>query len=196
MRAEVVTAGSVPGADPGAGPGAGPRAGRHRSAVVWGCAVLLLLSVRAWGLEPLRIPSSSMAPTLHSGEHVLAEKATRHVREWRRGDVVVFANPSGDLMLKRLVGLPGDRVAIEDGLLSVNGVFIDEAYVDPETVDSVFFGPVRVDEDTVFVLGDNRADSVDSRTFGTVPVDDLEGRAIAVLWPLDEMRMLTRGGWQ
>jgi signal peptidase I len=86
-------------------------------------------------------------------------------------------------MLKRVVAVAGDSVGIEDGRLVVNGAVRREAYADAEAIDSVYFGPVRVRPRHVFVLGDNRANSRDSRTFGSVPQDDLIGRAQARLWP-------------
>jgi signal peptidase I len=97
--------------------------------------------------------------------------------------VVFHAPRTGDVTLKRAVGLPGDTVAIEDGMLVVNGRRQSEPYADPDAIDSVYFGPARVPADAVFVLGDNRADSVDSRAFGAVPHSDLMGRVRVRLWP-------------
>lgn len=167
-----------------------------RLLVVWGVLLLGVLAVRIWGLEPMRIPSSSMEPTLVPGERVAVEKLSAHLGQWRRGDLVVFTEPGDDvLVLKRLVGLPGDRVAIRDGRLHVNGTHVREGYVDQRTVDGVWFGPVPVPAGHVLVLGDNRADSEDSRRFGPVPLDALEGKAIAVLWPPTALGMLRAGGW-
>jgi signal peptidase I len=145
---------------------------------------VLVLAARAWVAEPVRIPTSSMAATLLPGEHVLVDKlATRH-RSWRRGDVVLFRAPGGGtLTIKRLVGLAGDKVAIRDGVLVVDGRRMAEPYVAPGAIDSVYFGPIRVPSEEVFVLGDNRRNSLDSRDYGSVPVDDIEGRVLMVLWP-------------
>ena len=90
---------------------------------------------------------------------------------------------TGDVTLKRAIGLPGDSVAIEDGRLVVNGRRQREPYTDPDAIDSVFFGPVRVRPGTVFFLGDNRLDSRDSRDFGAVAAGDLIGRVRGVVWP-------------
>jgi signal peptidase I len=79
--------------------------------------------------------------------------------------------------------LAGDRVGLEDGVLVVNGRRVREGYADPEAIDSVYFGPVTVPAGRVFVLGDNRANSQDSRDFGAVPTKNIMGRAIARVWP-------------
>ncbi len=94
------------------------------------------------------------------------------------------APDGGSLAVKRIVGLAGDRVAIEDGVLAVNGHLQREPYVDQSRVDSVYFGPVAVPPGDVFVMGDNRADSHDSRDYGAVPQRSLIGRVLTRLWPL------------
>ena len=93
--------------------------------------VLLALPVRAYVAEPFAIPSESMAPTLRPGDHVLVEKLSYRFGSPRRGDLVVFRSPDGGaLAVKRIVGLAGDRVAIEDGLLAIDGHVQREPYVD------------------------------------------------------------------
>lgn len=146
--------------------------------------VVLLLLARAFVAEPFRIDSASMQPTLEAGNHVLVDKRAYGDALPRRGDLVVFHAPdSGDVNLKRAIGLPGDTVAIEDGVLVVNGKRQTEPYADPDAIDSVYFGPKRVPADSVFVLGDNRADSIDSRDFGPVKRSGLIGRARLRVWP-------------
>ena len=125
-----------------------------------------------------------MLPTLRAGDQVLVDKRAYRDALPRRGDLVVFHAPrTGAVTLKRAIGLPGDTVAIEDGVLVLNGRRQSEPYADPEATDSVYFGPARVPAGAVFVLGDNRADSVDSRAFGAVPRGDLMGRVRVRLWP-------------
>jgi signal peptidase I len=147
-------------------------------------AVLLLVPVHAFVAEPFRIQTGSMLPTLQAGDQVLVDKRAYRDRLPRRGELVVFRAPrSGDVTLKRAIGLPGDSVAIEDGVLVVNGRRQAEPYADPDAIDSVYFGPVRVPAGSVFVLGDNRADSLDSRDFGAVSRRELMGRVQVRLWP-------------
>lgn len=163
-----------------------PPARSRRPGLVGASALLLvvLAGVLAWGAEPMRIVSDSMQPTLRPGDHVLVEKVTRHSREWRWGDLAALRLPgTGELAVKRIVALGGDLVAIEDGVLVVDGHPVAEPYADPESIDSVYFGPVRVPAGAVFVLGDNRANSLDSRAFGPIPADELQGRVVAVVWP-------------
>jgi signal peptidase I len=146
----------------------------------------LLLVARTFIAEPMRIPSDSMAPTLRPGDQVLVDKlAYRASAVPTRGDLAVFHDPrTGEVMLKRVVAVAGDTVGIEDGSLVVNGRKPFEPYADQKSIDSVYFGPVKVGAGRFFVLGDNRANSVDSRSFGSVPSDRLIGRVLTRLWPI------------
>jgi signal peptidase I len=145
-------------------------------------AVALLLSARALIAEPFRVSSGSMEPTLSDGDRVLVAKLRR--TRPRRGDLVAFQEPgSNGVLLKRVVALAGDRVAIEDGRLVVNDRPQREPYADPDEIDSVYFGPVDVPVRTVFVLGDNRSNSVDSRQFGAIRESALIGEVQARVWP-------------
>ena len=147
-------------------------------------AAVVLLGVQAFVAEPFRIPSASMAPTLHAGDHVVVDKLAFRIGDPHRGQIAVLREPgSGDLVLKRIVAVGGDVVGIEDGELVVNRRRPVEPYADPASIDSEYFGPVTVPAGAVFVLGDNRANSVDSRDFGVVPVTNLVGRVRARVWP-------------
>jgi len=150
--------------------------------VVLVVAVLVVLGLR-WAAEPMRVSSGSMAPTYLEGDQVLVAKLGARSGDPARGDVVAFHRPgTGELMVKRVVARAGQEVGIEDGVLVVEGRQVTEAYVDHATVDGTYFGPVRVPHGTVFVMGDARANSVDSRTFGAVPVDAVVGRVVTGLW--------------
>jgi signal peptidase I len=153
-----------------------------RAVALLALAGALLFTARAFIAEPMRVASASMEPTLEAGDSVLVDKLAGSAP--RRGEVVAFRAPDSDeILVKRVVGLGGDRVAIHDGRLVINGRRRTEPYADPKAIDSVFFGPVEVPEKAVFVLGDNRGDSVDSRDFGAVPEDAILGRVGARLWP-------------
>lgn len=148
-------------------------------------AAVLLLGVREFVAEPFRIPSASMAPTLRTGDHVVVDKLAFRIGDAHRGQIAVLREPgSGDLLLKRIVAVAGDVVGIEDGVLVVNRRRPVEPYADPASIDSEYFGPVTVPAGAVFVLGDNRSNSVDSRDFGVVPVTNLVGRVRARVWPV------------
>ena len=154
--------------------------------VVWFIAVIVaLLLVRSFVAEPVRVRSDSMSPTLPPGAVLLIDKLTFAAREPRRGDIVVAVDPrSGASIVKRVVAVGGDSVGIEDGLLVVNGATVVEKYIDNENMDGFYFGPDVVPPGHVFLLGDNRDTSEDSRAFGPVAVDDIDGRVLATLWPL------------
>jgi signal peptidase I len=150
-------------------------------------AAVLVLGLRTFVAEPIGVPSGSMAPTLRPGDSVVVNKVAYRFGDPRRRDVVVFRRPrSGELMLKRIVGVGGDRVGIEDGVLYVNGRAIREPFVDHRLVDSVYFGPVRVPSGAVFVMGDLRSNSIDSRAFGPVPRRGILGRVDLRIWPPGE----------
>jgi signal peptidase I len=142
--------------------------------------------VRPFVLEAFYIPSESMVPKLLVGDRVFVNKFVYRFWEPERGDIVVFQSVEGEGedLIKRVIGAPGDRVAIINGVLHVNGEPQEESYVrDGRPLDSGPNGPTRVPEGEVFVMGDNRANSRDSRFFGPVPVENIEGEAFFRFWP-------------
>jgi signal peptidase I len=161
--------------------------GRHRRRRHWPTAVLTGLVVVAGllvtGMLPvqlMRVGSGSMAPTIEGGDLVLV----LHGADFHRMDVVAVQDPLGPgLLTKRAVAVGGDTVGLEDGVLVVNGEQVCEPTIDPARIDGVWFGPVTVPEDAVFLLGDERDGSVDSRVFGTLPSTDVVGRVPMRLWP-------------
>jgi signal peptidase I len=155
-------------------------------AVVLVAALLAGLLVRTFVLRPLTVSSSSMEPTLCPGDRVLVNLWDPDLGDLARGDLVALRHGRSEVpVVKRVVGLPGDEVAIEDALLYVNDELVDEPYVDHKSIDSVFYGPVVVPADRYLVMGDARAVSIDSRAYGPVAADSLIGR-IALRLPLGE----------
>jgi signal peptidase I len=147
---------------------------------------LLVLAVLVGGslvVEPVRVASGSMSPTYSTGDELLVRRSGLGADRPGRGDVVVLrALDGGGLLVKRVAAVAGDRVGIRDGRLVVNGDVVAEPYVDHARVDGTYFGPVDVPAGSVFVLGDNRSDSVDSRDFGPVPWARVEGLVVLRLW--------------
>ncbi|MCE3286459.1 MAG: signal peptidase Serine peptidase [Gaiellaceae bacterium] len=169
-------------------------------------AVAIVLAIKAWVVNPYRIPSSSMESTLHCArpapgcesrfsDRVLANRFIYHVRDPQRGDIVVFETPpaakakcgAGGTFVKRIIGLPGERVGIRlrrgAAFVYVDGKRLDEPYIENDRRD---IGPeetFRVPQDHYFVMGDNRSQSCDSRVWGSVPEGNLIGPVFMTYWP-------------
>lgn len=153
-------------------------------------AIVIALLIHVFLAQATRVYGQSMEPNLHTNERLVIEKVSYHFHGPRRGDVVVLRDPGGspELLIKRVIGLPGERITITNGSVFVDGVSIDEPYLDQETQ-----GNGRswiVPPFTVFVLGDNRSASRDSRIFGPVELDEILGRALFRYWPLNEVGVL------
>ncbi len=148
--------------------------------------------VRPFVVEAFWIPSGSMIPTLEVNDRVLVNKFIYRFTEPERGDIVVFRSvddPETDL-IKRVVGLPGDRIAVRSGSLIVNGEPQKEPFTNKRFPDRSFFAPTTVPKNHVFVMGDNRANSQDSRVFGPLPKKNIEGEAFVRFWPLSRIGTL------
>ena len=157
-------------------------------------AVLVALVLRALLFQAFWIPSESMEMTLQVDDRVLVNKVSYRLHDVNRGDVVVFERPDyeqGQIrdLIKRVIGLGGDVVEGEDNAIYINGERLIEPYLLPETFTGDF-GPVEVPEGHVFMMGDNRTQSFDSRFFGTVDTDKIVGRAFVLFWPLDRVGAL------
>jgi len=152
-----------------------------RAAAVLALSALAIVGVRAEVAESVRVDGMSMAPTLAAGDIIVVNKRDRNLA---RGDLVTFSSPQdGELVLKRVVGVGGDVVAIRDAVLFVNDQEVKEPYVDHESIDALYYGPVTVRPGSVLVLGDNRANSIDSRKYGEIALRDVTGTIFARLWP-------------
>lgn len=176
----------------------------------WGKAIfvglLLALFVRTFLFQPTIVEGDSMAETLKPHERVLVNRFIYHFVPIRRGDIVVFHGIGGKELIKRVIGLPGDRIEMRHDVLYVNGQPVEEPYLaenlrawaekekllgfSPPRPFTEDFPEVQVPSGKLFVLGDNRPASSDSRFFGFISVDDLVGRADLVYWPLDRIRWL------
>lgn len=186
-----------PSGDPPEPPGRA-RKSSARNAVEWvviiAGALLVALVVKTFLLQAFYIPSESMMPTLAPNDRVLVNKLSYDLHGVNRGDVIVFRSPQDDGtgekdLIKRVVGLEGDTVEARDGRLLVNGQGIDEPYLGAD----VTTGPLElttVPPGHVWVMGDNRPNSKDSRFFGALDEDRIIGRAFVRVWPITSLGLL------
>ncbi|HWQ07158.1 MAG TPA: signal peptidase I [Feifaniaceae bacterium] len=156
--------------------------------------VLTALSIRSFLAEPIRVDGDSMIPTLINNEDMLVEKVGYWFSDPSRGDMVICYYPGyTESCVKRVIGLPGETVSITGGLIYINGVALDESdYWNGEIVGDM--DPITVGAREVFVVGDNRNGSKDSRNpaVGCIPYAKVVGRVIAVVWPFDVFRTFER----
>ena len=156
--------------------------------------------VRVFVVQQFAVDGDSMLGTLHSGDRVVVNKLSYRLHDPRHGDIVVLEDSRGSFeprdLIKRVIGLPGETVEYRDCKLLIDGREIDETYLDPAVVQPGNCGdeqaPVLVRPGHVFVMGDNRSQSLDSRTsaIGQIPFDDVIGRAFLVVWPSADWRWL------
>ncbi len=166
-------------------------------------AIAAVLAIKAYVVNPYRIPSSSMEPTLHCArsdldtgcearfsDRVLANRFIYKFKDPERGDIIVFDTPpeaircnAGGTFVKRLIGLPGERFSMRDGVVFVNGKPLDEPYLPAGARDDDDRKEQRIPEGHYFMMGDNRPGSCDSRVWGSVPRENIIGKVFAVYWP-------------
>jgi signal peptidase I len=165
---------------------------RTGGAVAWLRDVLLAVGVSAFIIvflyQPVRVEGTSMLPNLEDQDRLFINKFAFRVGEIHRGDVVVFRYPRDETKnyIKRVIGLPGDRVRIVHGSVYVNGKLLPEPYVPARYTDDRSQPEIRIPADEYFVLGDHRNISSDSREFGPVERDLIYGKAAFVYWPFDQ----------
>lgn len=153
-------------------------------------AIAIFLFVYLLVLQPHKIKGASMEPNFPDGEYLLTDKVSYRFREPKRGEVIVFEAPrtDGEEFIKRIIGLPGEEVSVRDGNIYINNILLNEEYLDPAviTASGTFLkegAKVTVPENSLFVLGDNRPASSDSRMWGFVSEDKITGRAFFIYWP-------------
>ena len=152
--------------------------------------VLVFGFVRPFVVEAYRIPTESMVPTLEVGDRVLANKFIYRFTDPERRDIVVFGSVDEDddqTLIKRVVGVAGDEIQVQGGVLYVNEEAQDEPYLNDADLSRGFYGPTVVPEGHIFVMGDNRGNSADSRVFGPLPLENLKGEAFMRFWPVSNI---------
>ncbi|SFX04990.1 signal peptidase I [Thermoactinomyces sp. DSM 45891] len=146
-------------------------------------ALALAFLIRGFVLEPFHVSGPSMQNTLASSDKVMVNKLIYKVRAPKQGEVVVFRSKDKIDLIKRIVALPGETVEVKNNQLLVNGKEVKEPYLSSSTK-TVDFAPVKVPNGQVFVLGDNRSNSTDSRVLGPVSTGEIVGKASFVYWPI------------
>ncbi len=153
-------------------------------------AVLIALLIHLFLAQATRVEGYSMEPTLFGHQRLVIEKLSYRFHSPERGDIVVLRAPGygQEMLIKRVIGLPGDQIRVQDGEVYVNNVPLDEPYLKSSTRGQV--SQTLVPEDSVFVMGDNRNNSNDSRAFGPVLFEDIVGRAWVRYWPVTDVGMV------
>lgn len=153
-------------------------------------ALILFFGINAISAR-VRVENISMLPTLHPGEFVLINKLAYKIGQPTRGDIIVFhypRDPSQDY-IKRVIGIPGDTVVVENGKVTVDNIVLDEPYI---SAPPAYSNRWVVPPNDLFVLGDNRNQSSDSHSWGYVPYDLVVGKAIFIYWPLQNFQVISR----
>lgn len=196
---------------PGEPESAQTRKGFRSTVVEWATvaigALVIAMLVRTFLVQAFSIPSESMEPTLNRGDRLLVDKISYRFGDVQRGDIVVFDSPKGQLvgtnepLIKRVVGLEGETIGLIDGIVAVDGNDLREPYLNPNTltfpqgpipgcVDGGSLTQCTVAKGYIFVLGDNRPSSRDSRFFGPVETESIIGRAWLKYWPIGDVGIL------
>jgi signal peptidase I len=199
MADPAVPAGAAPDDGSVAERPAAPPKGVGRAVREWllviGGALVVALLIRTFLFQAYEIPSPSMVNTLNVGDRVLVNKLAYKFHDIHRGDVVVFKRPPGEPdpkikdLIKRVIGLPGDTLESKDGVVYVNDKPLTEPYFQPPAATENLTRQI-VPDGMVFVMGDNRGNSHDSRAFGAIDEDLIVGRAFVIVWPLSHLGWL------
>ena len=162
-----------------------------------GIAVFLAFVIRTFLFAPFIVDGDSMQYTLHNQEKLVVNKAIYYLSEPKRGDIVVFHAEARRDYIKRVIAVAGDTVEVKNDQLLINGKAVEEPYLEEKRKEAEAmgipltddFGPIHIGEGQIFVMGDNRQDSHDSRAIGPVDLDQVVGRAEFVFWPLSGIRI-------
>ena len=151
-------------------------------------AVVLYFGINAVSVR-VRVDGFSMNPTLQDGEYILVNRLAYKIGNPVRGDIIVFSfpmDPKQDL-IKRVIGLPGESISVQDGKVMINGVPLEEPYI---AAPPIYNGTWEVPKGQLFVLGDNRNESKDSHEWGLLPIENVVGRAVLIYWPPPEWQVI------
>ncbi|WP_169083000.1 signal peptidase I [Paenibacillus sp. PL91] len=154
-------------------------------------AIVVALLFQTYVYAQSEVQNVSMQNTLVAGQRLIEDKWSYRFHEPKHGDIVIINGPESELrLIKRVVGLPGDVIDIQNGEVYINGEKINEQYVKGQTFPGRVAIPFKVEEDQLFVMGDNREHSMDSRELGPIARSSIEGKAIFRIWPFPKFGML------
>ncbi len=153
-------------------------------------AIIIALLINLFLAQATRVYGQSMEPNLHTDERLIVEKVSYKIRPPERHDIIVLKvrEDSKELLIKRVIGLPGETVEVKEGNVYVDGQMLDEPYLARPTLG--YYAPTVVPPSCVFVMGDNRNASNDSRSFGAIPYENIIGKAWVSYWPLEDAGMV------
>lgn len=151
-------------------------------------AVVLYFGINAISAR-VRVDGLSMNPTLQHGEYILVSRLAYKMGEPERGDIIVFGRPTDQRqeLIKRVIGLPGETISIQNSEVMVNGIPLEEPYI---AQSPIYDGEWTIGEGQLFVLGDNRNDSSDSHQWGLLPIENVIGKAMLIYWPPPEWELV------
>ncbi|PRO67166.1 signal peptidase I [Alkalicoccus urumqiensis] len=152
-------------------------------------AVAVAFVVRSFFIAPYVVEGASMEPSLHDRDRILVNKTASWIGEYERGDIVIIEGENDRHYIKRVIGLPGESLEMQDGSLQVDGTEIDEPYILEMMEYTESLEPVTLEEDEFFVMGDNRNNSLDSRNgLGMIDEEHIVGRSAVVFFPFTDVR--------
>ena len=156
-------------------------------------AIVIALGFNNYVFARANVDGPSMQPTLHDKDNVFMEKITPNLKNFNREEIIVFDsnNENHDSYVKRIIGVAGDKIEIKDGHVYLNGSLLKEDYLDPNTITEPITPTTQytVPEGYVFVLGDNRGNSTDSRILGPISIKDIQGHVVVRVFPFDKMKV-------
>ncbi|RFA37689.1 signal peptidase I [Virgibacillus dokdonensis] len=173
----------------------------------WGKTILIALGlafiIRTFLFAPIVVEGPSMLPTLHNGDQMMVNKIIYDLKDPKRFDIVVFHASSEKDFIKRVIGLPGDHVEVRNNILYINGKEIEQNFLNGQanktqakiytnnfTLEDLPGSYRKIPEDYVLVLGDNRENSMDSRSLGLIPMDQIVGKTNFIYWPFERMQLI------
>jgi signal peptidase I len=152
-------------------------------------ALILAVVIRGFILEPTYVQGPSMLNTMKTGDKVIINKLIYRFKSPARGEIIVFHTPQDRDLIKRVIGLPGETIQVKNYRVYINGKLLQEPYLNFSTQTSTV-PPTKIAANHLFVMGDNRLNSTDSRELGPIPIDEIIGRAEFIYWPISEWKTL------